>query len=566
MACGLVFMTVVLFYYCIEASRHGFEFTDETYYLINMQSPHLYNSVVSKFGAVYHPLYKFLGGDIFLLRFANSLLRYSLSFILVWILLIEEIRAFGRNYIALAVVSSVAAVSFMQNLLYRGWLGATPSYNSLNFEALLVCMIGVLLATSVNSRKKYFGMVVSGCGSALCFLAKPPAAALLLCCISCYFFLVSKERLKTLCIIYAAFLITLFISAWMVSGGVYEYVTGITEGYYDTLSWRAGHELLPNLKRFLNFPKISLKDILTLGIAACFLMFFIFCQKIRSASVFATVFACYTFVLLFRFYVRIPSILMANHLCVILIVFFLCATFIVCRQEFIIRPSAWALPLLFFVVPIVYVFGTNTDYSQGMIQVLIFPVVSVIAAFKLLPVERLWGLLTPFAMGVLMFVGVNIAHSQDKPYRQTAPLYAQRTSVHIGGGLLETSEDVVRNIENMRAAALRGGFVAGTPIIDLLGFGPGILYVLDAEALGTPWVLGGLKGRLDFATRVFQRVPREKLLRAWILTNHRSKHGIPDEIFAQLDLDFPSSYERRATIKYFNLGNIYLYAPKSVHP
>ena len=227
-----------------------------------------------------------------------------------------------------------------------------------------------------------------------------------------------------------------------------------------------------------------------------------------------------------------------------------------------LQTSDLALPLLLFAMPAAYVFGTNTGYWQAANKVLLFPVIGVIALFRFLPAGQLWCMLPPFVMSMLLLVVIPITYSQHIPYRQIAPLRAQKTPIKIGGGNLMLHEAVVGYINGIRWQAQQGGFIPGTPIIDLTGHGPGQLYVLGAEAVGAPWILGAFKGSLDTATQQLRRVHRDKLRRSWILTKHDSLNGISDEVLARLNLNFPNGYEKRTQWACGEGVFCELYAPK----
>jgi hypothetical protein len=63
-------------------SRYGIDLTDESYYLIWMSNPWIYPVSASQFGFIYHPLYLLFRGDIILLRQANILITFGLSWVL----------------------------------------------------------------------------------------------------------------------------------------------------------------------------------------------------------------------------------------------------------------------------------------------------------------------------------------------------------------------------------------------------------------------------------------------------------------------------------------------------
>ena len=133
------------------------------------------------------------------------------------------------------------------------------------------------------------------------------------------------------------------------------------------------------------------------------------------------------------------------------------------------------------------------------------------------------------------------------------------------------SEGYAKFIGESRLRAQEGGFTPGTPVVDLTGQNPGTLFALEAEAVGAPWIIGGARGSLDFVTRTLQRVPQDKLKRSWLLVETGKGRGwswnrpIPKEIFARLDLDFPSGYEKRAEWELGKDKILSLYAPKGGH-
>ena len=92
------------------------------------------------------------------------------------------------------------------------------------------------------------------------------------------------------------------------------------------------------------------------------------------------------------------------------------------------------------------------------------------------------------------------------------------------------------------------------------------MYVLEAEAVGSPWILSanvGDVGRLNYATRILQRVPQDKLQQSWLLMRPGAKRRISEEIFTRLNLNFPDGYEKRAEWRDGGKEPFVLYAPKS---
>ena len=107
----------------------------------------------------------------------------------------------------------------------------------------------------------------------------------------------------------------------------------------------------------------------------------------------------------------------------------------------------------------------------------------------------------------------------------------------------------------------------GTPVINISGFGQGLLHALEAEAIGSAFLIS--QARISSWTRVFERVPQDKLQRSWILVRGDGKNvaAFSKKFFAHLKLDFPGSYEKRAEWRYRDEKQpLVLYAPKNMQP
>lgn len=71
--------TVLLIWWLLRYSTYGIDFTDESFYLVWISNPFIYDGSITQFGFVYHPLYMLLGCDIAALRQANILITFALA-------------------------------------------------------------------------------------------------------------------------------------------------------------------------------------------------------------------------------------------------------------------------------------------------------------------------------------------------------------------------------------------------------------------------------------------------------------------------------------------------------
>lgn len=110
--------------------------------------------------------------------------------------------------------------------------------------------------------------------------------------------------------------------------------------------------------------------------------------------------------------------------------------------------------------------------------------------------------------------------------------------------LSETYSDYVSSAV---AIAQEAGFEPNTPVIDLSGQSPGILYAFGAENIGQAWTIGGYPGSLRLAQASLARTPCWKIANAWILFEPEGPRSIPAELMAGLGADFPGGYEHAGT-------------------
>ena len=77
--------TFLFIWQLLKYSAYGIDFTDESFYLVWIANPFLYEGSTSQFGFVYHPLYSLLGSDIANLRQANILITFGLAWIFAYV-------------------------------------------------------------------------------------------------------------------------------------------------------------------------------------------------------------------------------------------------------------------------------------------------------------------------------------------------------------------------------------------------------------------------------------------------------------------------------------------------
>jgi hypothetical protein len=210
----------------------------------------------------------------------------------------------------------------------------------------------------------------------------------------------------------------------------------------------------------------------------------------------------------------------------------------------------WMIATLFLVMPHVYAFGTNNNYWQAGSSAAIFWLLAGLTLLGPLIRERAsWLLLLTLALAAQTVTATLIQTGIEQPYRQPQPLKLNKSNLKIGphGAELFVSEDYSAYISSAMDAAKTAGFEPNTPLIDLSGQSPGILYAVGAEPIGQAWTIGGYSGSLKLAKAALARTSCEKIAASWILFEEDGPLSISTELMYSLGSDFPKNYERVGT-------------------
>jgi hypothetical protein len=129
-----------------------------------------------------------------------------------------------------------------------------------------------------------------------------------------------------------------------------------------------------------------------------------------------------------------------------------------------------------------------------------------------------------------VLTAVLLLHAADRPYRQADPIRANRVATQVGpdGARLKLAADFAAYLDHAREVAAEAGFVPGTPLIDLTGVSPTLVYALGGRTIGEAWTLGGYTGSEEAAVMALGYVHCADLARAWVLTEPDGVRTIPE--------------------------------------
>ena len=548
--------TVLLIWWLLKYSAYGIDFTDESFYLVWMANPFIYDGSITQFGFVYHPLYRLLGGDIAALRQVNILITFALAWGLAYSFLASLAVEIKDSRITLPVVSASLATSAF--ISFDSWL-LTPSYNSLNLQALLITTTGLVLADRKVDRKSISGWLLIGVGGWLAFMAKPSTAAALAVGVFIYLLFSRKLSIRMLALTAISALALLLISAMLIDGSLLGFVNRHQLGIEFSKHLGGGHTL-SQILRIDNFQltaKFKLFILLVTG--AVFLALWSMCAKNEKWQVIGLLisiaFFSITALLTLGQVHRAAGFGQFQGLLIFAVVYAAIISALALGRLRVLKSvtsQQWMIAALFFAMPHVYAFGTNGNYWQAGSSAAIF---WLLAGFTLLgPLIRehgSWTFALPAALAVQAVTATLLQTGLEQPYRQTQPLRLNASTLEIGPQRSEivVSEGYAKYFASVESVAREAGFKPTTPMIDLSGQSPGILYSIGAENIGQAWTIGGYPDSLKLAKAALARTSCEKISAAWILFEQDGPRSIPVELMLSLGANFPSDYRLVGTWK-----------------
>jgi len=518
-------------------ARHGFDFTDEGFYLVWISDPFLYDWSLTQFGFVYHPLYRALGGDISALRQFNMGAIFLLSWCLT-ALVLQDVAGKTRSLPTVLIISAGFSVTSLVALSL--WL-PTPSYNALTFKSLMIASIGMVLARSRPTFRSVLGWMLIGVGGWLSFMSKPSTALALAASALIFLLLSRKFSLRLLCLSMAVALGLLFTSAWLIDGSIEGFIARLQTGLAFYAHLDAGHTPAKSF-RMDNFylignEKTALLVTTTLALVGCWCAMLQESLWRRLALLLSCAFLSITMGIVGGLITSYAGLGEFQRLLIWSIVFASLALVLIAMRERLpqyLRVDQLSLALLFLVMPHLYAFGTNGNYWWAAGFVCMFWLLGGIALLGPLAQARgEWGFALPLVFATQMLAALLMQAGLNNPYRQPQPLRLNDATATVTGAdnaSLVLSAGFAEYLDVIKRAAKGAGFTPGTPVVDLTGQSPGVLYAMQAKSIGQAWSAGGYPGSQKLAEEALALVPCELVSRAWLLVEESGPRSLPMDV------------------------------------
>lgn len=544
--------TLFIVGWVLKYSGYGIDFTDQSYHLIMISNPFAYNFSATLFGFVYYPLYLLLDGDIVLLRQANVLitffLAWALSFVFLSLLVVDSPagKYFSNYLIAAGVATSSLAVFDSGNIF--------PNYNSLALQALLITSIGLLLAEKLATRKSLIGWFIIGFGGWLAFMAKPSTALALAVGVFIYLLVSGKLSFRLLLIAVMSAFALLLLSAFMIDGSISSFAQRLQLGF-EFAGYLGGGHTLSGILRIDDFQlNTQTKQSIFLLIIAAFTATWgaIYHKWISMLLYLPISFAFFTLITLLVFDC-IHSVLGLGRFQGMLFFGVVIAALLVglvhgrVKQLKSITTPQWAIACLFFIMPHIYTFGTISNYWQKGGAAGIFWLLAGLSFLGPIARERAtWLFALPIVLAVQVVSATLLQTGMEQPYRQPEPLRLNDTTLKFGSQQSELilSSEYAAYINDAVTTSKNAGLRPATPVIDLSGQSPGVLYAIGAESIGQAWTIGGYSGSLKLAKAALNLTSCRKIAKAWVLFEPDGPRSVPTELMPSLGADFPEGYQK----------------------
>ena len=533
-----------LLFYC----QYGFDFTDESFYLIWISEPFNYSISVTQFGYIYHPLFRLVNSDIVALRQANLLITFGLSWFFSYTFLQSVIANQSLTVSGNVPISATFAISA---LVYMAWM-PTPSYNSLTLQGFLIAASGIVKTIAGNKNKKITDSLLISFGGWLAFMAKPTSAAALAVC--SFFFLTLSGNLLTrrTGIALATTICLLVISAYLIDGSIVGFITRLDNGYHATnifnSAYTSGH--IFRLDEY-TFSENS-KAILTYGIALLTITLLLSLSVNRHISLASKVItmlvATITIAIILRVYEPDLNAGKFQGLLTWIIPFSAVLAYsLVGRLPYLSQLSLnhLVLSITLLCLPHAYAFGTTNNYWLTGSRASIFWLFAGLSLIRPIKTHaNISSFLSVLGIASLLITVALIDSGLKKPYRQPEPLFNNNYQVKIGksNSAVMLSDSYGHYIEKAKTSSSQAGFKSGMPMIDMTGQSPGILYSIGASSIGQAWTIGGYPGSDKLASLMLRKVSCEKLALAWLLVEPDGPRSLSPSILSSFGKKLASDY------------------------
>ncbi len=526
-SCLISFLTMCFILYY---AKFGIDFTDEGYYLNWISNPFIYEYSVTQFGFVYHPLYVLLDGNIYLLRVINIVITLMLSFALcklfIETLIFKDLYLVDKKPDKSAIWIISLALSIFSLLEFSMSNLVTPSYNSLNYQAFILLVIGYLF---LEKSKGVLASILIGIASTFIFLAKA-SSLIILPVLLLVIFLRKKFSFYLFFIAILSSLSSLLIAILYIDGNIFDFITRLVVEHERVLMTDSRYSFFALFKlASLNLSMIKKIYVFMVCTTAMIFLYISYISNVKkyiyNIIIWFTIIAVFLVLSIILYGDNIYLFLSRNKQLlllwtVILFVVLQCYKVLSLKNIRDISP----LLLLFLLVPYCMAFGTNGSYWYTMLSANIFWIFCAVLITQFLTYDNRVSLLLTMLCVSQVLIVIFINQGINNPYRQPYSLRQNSQPINVGNtGQLILTKEYAEYIENARRKSISSGLQKNDFILDLTGQSPGLIYAIGARSIGLAWLIGGYKGSDEGAIFILKRNSCDSISSSWLLVEQGNR-------------------------------------------
>ncbi|MHA7862029.1 hypothetical protein ACX1DX_11720 [Tessaracoccus sp. Y36] len=524
----------------------GLDLTDEGMYLNWMTSPWDWPWASTQFAFFFHPLWSLAGQDLVLVRRWTVLLLLQVG--------VGFFAAVVRRAFALSRGSSVAwgALLTPTVLLAVGSQSVffTPSYNLLGLIGLLVsgaALAGILLPAPTPTRRPVLGVwpwAALGVGGVVCFASRPTAGALLLVLVLIALVVAGQWSWRGLGVAAGVALTAFLIMTLLIDGGPVRFLERVLEGLelYSIQTQRGALDAVVNtFTEDIRWERADVLWGLLLGLLLAIAMVLRRAGRYAPhclAGLAALLGAATVWAMADGSTPLTGRVLRSATVALLLWAGGTVASLVTARR--LRRPVLAAVGAL-LLLPYVYAFGTHYSTVALAGSAAFCWLASSLVA---LGAARKSRAALPAVAGVWLLATALCLNAASGAAPRQEPLAAQDVAVDLAGkALVDLSPDMARYLGAVADGVAAEGFVAGTPVLDLTGESPGLVYHLRARATADSWVIGRYPGSRDrLARELTLHTDCDLIGGSWLLVSPDGARRIDPEVLGEAGLQFPDDY------------------------
>ena len=538
----------------LKKADHGFDLSDESFYMIWIERPLEYPVSVSQFGSVLSVPFACLGDDLVALRQFNILTTYGLAFVLAYQLVGAWLRRMGCSLLIRLAVSAAFALPSLTVMTY--WL-MTPNYNSLNGLAFLLVCIAVF-SNPQTERRQVLAALLIGLGGYLSFMAKPTSSAVLGVMVLGFVWGIQRWGWRSLLAAIGTAGVLLIATMSFLAGDPLAYIGELretlaigTDPSYSLrrlIKWNSPHLdtrwriafgvaslLLFTILRVANHKRAEKFNALPVPLLSCVLL------GLGACGVVATWFDFQTFSVGFLEHRDDEYGRKERYLFLSL---FSVAVVAACFREMDRRRLAAACFL--FWLPCGFAFGTNINYWDKGATIAFFWVISLVVAISALPPRKSQlSYVLLIASFLPLFCVLDLENAYTNPYRQESFADTAMKPVTIGRGKTEImmAEETADLIALLRQEAKAAGFEEGMPVLDLTSQGVGLIYTIGGNNFPAVWSSAGSPWAEKSLRQLLMQRRDEDLENLWVLKKEGWADSNPDTVLEEVGLSMADFVE-----------------------